>query len=192
MSVTVQADGTDALLSYSRKIIVDIKNPTRLLLAEEGKIIKSVEIANGNVSYFGTIVDYSFIRNIIQEKDTGNLFVTFRHGVGLLEHHTRAFSVIAGSGEYGFKDGSFTQMQFNSPYSIKFLNSHTILVSDTGNNRLRVLDLITNTSSSISGQWGHTDGDFSICSLAWPRGLQILDETLYIGTTGSIRSIKGE
>ena len=118
MSVTVQADGTDALLSYSRKIIVDIKNPTRLLLAEEGKIIKSVEIANGNVSYFRSIVDYSFIRNIIQEKDTGDLFVTFRHGVGLLEHHTRAFSVIAGSGEYGFKDGSFTQMQFNSPYSI--------------------------------------------------------------------------
>ena len=86
-----------------------------------------MKVANGNVSYFGSIVDY-IILNMIQEKDTGDLFVTFEHGVGLLGYQTRAFSVIAGSGQRGFNDGSFTQMQFNFPHSIKFLNSHTLLV----------------------------------------------------------------
>ena len=111
-------DGTDALLTHPRQIIVDIKKPTHSLLAEKGGIIKSVKIANGNVSYFGTIVDYSFIRNIIQEKDGGDIFMTFYHGVGLLSYQTRAFSVIAGSGASGFKDGSFNQMRFNYPESM--------------------------------------------------------------------------
>ena len=185
-------DGTDALITHPVKLIVDIKNPIRLLLAERGRIIKSVKVANGNVSYFGSIVDYSVL-NMIQEKDRGDLFVTFEHGVGLLDYHTRAFSVIAGSAINGFKDGSFNQMRFYYPFSIKFLNSHTLLVSDTYNNRLRVLDLITNTSSSIcTGEWGHADGDFSTCTLYHPYGMRILDETLYIGTYQHIISIKGE
>ena len=183
--------GTDALLTYPRKIIVDIKNPTCLLLAEYGGIIKSVKIANGNVSYFGSIVDYNLF-NMIQEKDTGDLFVTFLHGVGLLDYQTREFSVIAGSGQLGFNDGSFNQMQFHIPLAIKFLNSHTLLVSDFDNNRLRVLDLITNMSSSICSGYGQADGDFSTCSLASPLGMQILNETLYIGTYQHIISIKGE
>ena len=186
-------DGRDALLTQPRKIIVDIKNPTRLLLAEEGRIIKSVKVANGNVSYFGTIVGYGFIRNIMQEKDTGDIFVTFYHGVGLLSYQTRAFSVIAGSGQLGFKDGSFNQMQFYYPYSIEFLNSHTLLVSDSDNNRLRVLDLITNTSSSIcSGEEGHADGNLSTCSLVGPWGLLILTDTVYVGSRQKIRRIEGK
>ena len=185
-------DGTDALLTRPAKIIVDIENPTRLLLAEYGGIIKSVEIANGNVSYFGTIVDYN-IRSMIQEKDTGDLIVTFQHGVGLLRYQTREFSVIAGSGQRGFNDGSFNQTRFSYPNSFKFLDNYTLLVSDRNNLRLRVLNLISNTSSSVcSGAVGHADGSFSTCSLAFPRGLLILNETLYVGTTLSIRSMKGE
>lgn len=185
-------DGPDALLTNPRKIIVDIKKPTRLLLAERGGIIKSVKIANGNVSYFGTIVDYTIL-NMIQEKDRGDLFMTFNHGVGILRYQIRAFSVIAGSGQHGFKDGSFNEIQFNIPNSIKFLNNHTLLVSDFYNSRLRVLDLISNTSSSIcTGAYGHADGNFSTCSLKRPRGLLILNETLYVGDYQRIRSIKGE
>ena len=123
-----------------------------------------MEKANGNVSYFGTIVDYNYILNMIQEKDTGDIFVTFQRGVGLLGYQTQAFSVIAGSRPSGFNNGSLNQLQFINPNSIKFLNSHTLLVSDYLNNRLRVLDLITNTSSSIcSGAVGRADGKFSTC-----------------------------
>ena len=100
-------DGTDALLKYPRKIIVDIKNPTGLLLAEEGRIINSVKITNGNVSYFGTIVDYNVL-NMIQEKDTGDLFVTFSHSVGILGHQTKAFTVITGWGTVDYSIQNFT------------------------------------------------------------------------------------
>ena len=88
-----------------------------------------MKVANGNVSYFGSIVDYNYILNMIQEKDTGDIFMTFYHGVGLLGYQTRAFSVIAGSATGGFKDGSFNRMRFSYSHSIKFLNSHALQFS---------------------------------------------------------------
>ena len=36
--------------------------------------------------------------------------MTFQHGVGIFGYQTKEFTVIAGSGEYGFKDGIFAQV----------------------------------------------------------------------------------
>ena len=57
------------------------------------------------------------------------------------------------------------------------------------NHRLRVWNIITNTSYSIcSGEWGRTDANFSTGTLAYARGLLILNDTLYVGTDQMIRS----
>ena len=55
------------------------------------------------------------------------------------------------------------------------------------------MDLSTNTSYSISsGEWGRADAKISTCTLAYPRGLLILNDTLFVGTDQKIRSIKAE
>ena len=46
--------------------------------------------------------------DIIQEKDTGDLFVTFSHGVGILGYQTKAFTVITGWGTVDYSIRNFT------------------------------------------------------------------------------------
>ena len=44
--------------------------------------------------------------DIIQEKDTGNLFVTFSHGVGMVGYRTKAFTVMTGFGTVDYSSQS--------------------------------------------------------------------------------------
>ena len=119
--------------------------------------------------------------------------MTVFHAVGIFSYQMKTFTVISGSTSRGFQDGPFSEVQFYGPVALSFLNNHTLLVSDHRNNRLRVLNLITNTSSSIcSGEEGHTDGNFSPCSLKSPLGLLTLEDTVYIGNFLRIRRIEGK
>ena len=54
-------------------------------------------------------------------------------------------------------------------------------MADEGNNRLRVLDLNTNQTSSIcSGERGHKDGNLLFCSLAEPYSLMLHEGEIYV------------
>ena len=132
---------------------------------------------------------YSFI----QEDKTGDLFMAVSQAVGVFSYQTKTFTLISGSTSSGFQDGPFSEVQFDAPVALSFLNNRTLLVSDEYNHRLRVLDLNTNTSFSIcSGEPGHADGDFNHCSIAGPYGLMTLMDTVYIGSYLSIRRIEGK
>ena len=112
------------------------------------------------------------------------------HTVGVFSYQSKTFSLIAGSTS-GFKDDKFSQVRFSRRVALTFLDSDTLLVADRQNNRLRVLNLITNTSYSIcSGERGHSDGDFSTCSLDGPYGLLVLENDVYTGTYQRIRIIE--
>ena len=172
-------DGTNALLEYPRMLINDQKNPGDTIIAERGGILKSMTVGHS-------------VESFIQEDRTGDLFVTVLHAVGVFSYQTKTFTLIVGSTDSGWQDRPFSAIRFHYPDSLTFLNSHTLLVSDRDNNRLRVLDLNTNTSSSIcSGQDGQADGNFSSCSLRSPRGLLMMEDTIYLETSWRIRKIKG-
>ena len=85
----------------------------------------------------------------LQDPATGNIYATFYHGVGLYNYQSQTFSVIAESTSLGFVDGEFSQLRFYLLPGLAFLSRSTLLVADVNNYRLRVLDLTTNTSSSI-------------------------------------------
>ena len=184
-------NGVNALLNEPMSLINDLKNPGHVLISEWGGIIKKMNTTNRNVSYFGTVG--RMVYNIIQSLETGDFFVTVSHAVGIFSYQMKTFTVIFGSTSRGFHDGPFSEVQFHDPFALLFLNNHTILVSDHYNNRLRVLDLITNSSSSIcSGEEGHADGNFSSCTIQRPLGLLTLTDTVYIGSYGKIRRIEGK
>ena len=51
------------------------------------------------------------LHDIIQEKDTGNLFVTFSHGVGMVGYKTKAFTLMTGFGTVDYSSQSSRSTQ---------------------------------------------------------------------------------
>ena len=185
-------DGVNALLNEPRILINDLKDPHHVLITEESGIIKTMNTTSRNISNFGTVG--RTVYGIIQSLETGDFFMTVAHVVGIFSYQTKTFTVISGStSSYGFQDGPFSEVQFNHPFALIFLNNHTLLVSDYHNDRLRVLELINNTSSSIcSGDVGHADGNCSTCTLIRPVGLLTITDTVYLGSNQRIRQIEGK
>ncbi len=60
--------------------------------------------------------------------------------------------LVIGSGQAGFKDGSFAEAQFRSPQGIAYDGSRLRLyVADTGNHALRMVDFKTNQVTTLAG-----------------------------------------
>ena len=187
-------DGVDALFNSPWSIKQDVKNNTQLLITDFylGSL-KKINVASKHVSTIFKDSSYR-LSALLQDPSTGNIYVTFAHGLGLIDHESLSFSVIAGSSsQHGFEDGAISQMRFHIPGEIAFLCPQNLLIADSFNHRLRVLDLITNTSSSIcSGVGAHLDGDLSSCQLSLPQSLLTVNDVIFVGEYGYIRSIHGK
>ena len=96
------------------------------------------------------------------------------------------------SSRNGFVDGAFSQIRFNHPYGVVFLSPHKLLIADLSNHRLRVLDLFTNTSSSICSGRGTSDGDLPSCELNGHWSLLTVHDVIFVGEYQRIRSIQGK
>ena len=184
----------DALFYRPISIIQDVKNNTQLLIADFylGSL-KKIILAEKHVS---TIYNDSSYRqsSLLQDPSTGIIYVTFNHGLGLFDYESLYFTVIAGSSsQSGFEDGALSQIRFHSPREVAFLCPHKLLIADSSNHRLRVLDLLTNSSSSIcSGVSVHLDGDLSSCQLSWPWSLLTVNNMSFVGEYQYIRSIQSK
>ena len=170
-----------------------MKNNTQLLIADLflGSL-KKIIVGNKHVSTIYTDSSYR-LSSLLQDPSTGNIYVTFHHGLGLIDYESLSFSVIAGSSSHaGFVDGALSQIRFNYPRDVVFLCPRKLLIADLHNRRLRVLDLITNTSSSIcSGVTGHLDGDLSSCQLNLPWSFLTVNDVIFVGENRYILSIQG-
>ena len=186
-------DGVDALFNSPWSIKQDVKNNTQLLIADLflGSL-KKIIVGNKHVSTIYTDSSYR-LSSLLQDPSTGNIYVTFHHGLGLIDYESLSFSVIAGSSSHaGFVDGALSQIRYFKPKEVTFLSPHKLLIADLINDRLRVIDLITNTSSSIcSGVKGHLDGDLSSCELDHPWSLLTIKDVIFVGGYQYMRSIQG-
>src|SRR5580700_5504845 len=71
-------------------------------------------------------------------------------------------SLVAGGDEAGFRDGAFFSARFNDPFGMAFDETgNRLYVADSGNNRIRVVDLEHNNdvkSLAGTGSVGALDG----------------------------------
>ncbi len=92
---------------------------------------------------------------------------------------------IIGSGEEGWKDGSFKETRFNKPQGV-YYQDDKLFIADTSNHTIRVADLKDKTVKTIAGNgkqvhFTGTDGT----SLNSPWDLIMLDDVLYIAMAGN-------
>jgi DNA-binding beta-propeller fold protein YncE len=85
-------------------------------------------------------------------------------------------STVAGSGQYGLKNGTATSAEFKSPSDVEYASDGALYVTDTGNGVIRVV-----RNGSVTS-W--------VTMLKSPTGTYLDGTTLYISDTGRNRILK--
>ncbi|HTC21474.1 MAG TPA: hypothetical protein VK859_11540, partial [bacterium] len=87
-------------------------------------------------------------------------------------------SLVAGGDQVGFRDGAFTLARFKNPLGLAFdEGGHELYVADSGNQRIRVVDLDHNNEVKTlagTGAAGAVDGPFSSATFNVPTLLAAL------------------
>jgi sugar lactone lactonase YvrE len=91
-------------------------------------------------------------------------------------HSTGMVSTIAGggAGSRGFQDGLAAKAKFAWPYGVATSpDGHTLYVADSGNNRIRSVDLLSGLVGTLAGAGvaGYQDGAASAARFYGPRGV---------------------
>ncbi len=96
-------------------------------------------------------------------------------------------TTLAGDGTPGYVDGPARQARFNGPIGIAVASDGRILIADTYNDRIRVIDAGgTVTTLAGSGQPGADDGVAEGASFDTPSGIAVdARGTVYVADTGN-------
>ena len=88
----------------------------------------------------------------------------------------------------GAADGAgLTAAQFNDPESVA-VSGDTLYVADTGNHRIRAVNLTSGVVSTIAGSTaGTADGTGAAAQFKNPAGIAVNGDTLYVADTGNHR-----
>lgn len=186
-------DGITALFNYPLSIMQDLKKENLYIITDsQNNALRWLDISR-QLPQVSTIVksDSTLIRpqSATQDSRTGDLFVTVPHSVVRYDYATGKLETIAGSSQTGNNDGSLSSARFSSPFGIALLAYNQLVLADKKNNRLRLLDLNTNSVSTICPR-EHSFSD--ICSLSYPQSIMIHGNTMYVVDQHKIWKVNGE
>jgi len=159
----------------------------------------------GNLGFNGdgvlaTTADLWFAAAVALDVE-GNAFVadSFNNRIRRVDARTGVITTVAGTGYQGFSgDGGLaTEAKLNSPGGVVLDATGNILIADTFNHRIRVVDhrtgiISTLVGSGIQGSAGD-DGLAILTQLSGPTGIYVdLDGNLLIADTANHRVLKVE
>lgn len=127
---------------------------------------------------------------------SGNVYVSEQgsHTIRRFAAGSSAVTLVAGSPEGpGFADGVGTAARFKNPQGLVLDDQNNLYVADSGNHRIRKIDLATNTVSTLAGNGtaGSTAGTGTAATFNAPSALAIRNGALLVVDSGSgrIRSV---
>jgi sugar lactone lactonase YvrE len=136
------------------------------------------------------------VGDLIYVTDTGN------HVVRRFNTTDNSAAIVAGrlgiastsSNDLNGDGGAATSATLREPYDLVVDQSGNLLISDTGNRRIRKLDTSTGLISTVVGNGLAWAGDGAVTGpvLTEPRGLFLISDTLYIADSGSNRVVAVE
>ena len=143
----------------------------------------------GLVNGFGTTAQFDSPEGVAAADATLYVADTHNHVIRkILPDGT--VSTLAGTGIAGFLDGAGSTAQFDTPRSIALRPDDLLVVGDEGNNRVRLVDPVTGTVSTLagSGTRGFLDGASAVAQFASLSGIAAdVNNNVYVADTANQR-----
>lgn len=184
------ADGdlTDARFNRPDQIVTASVSFVIYVTDSINKSIRKIDLFQNKVSTFKQL-DQS-PRSITIRRDSLKMYVTTRSQLIEITMSDGLINYIINSAEAGFNDGSLASAQISNPAAILQFKRDLYLLADTDNNRLRIVDIANNRTSSVcTGDEVFSAGIKRIdsCQIKKPTaimelGLADRDHQLIIGT----------
>lgn len=174
------SEGQPGQFHYPVSVIRDNNDDRKLLVTDhENKAIRTVDINTGAVGTFIKSDILSSISHMTQD-DNGDLYVTAGYtALYRITYSEMIITLITGSpGKVGYRDNSLLDSLFYNPYDLAFIGNQTLLVADTGSDKIRLVDMNADRVSTLN-----------LCSgcLAYPSSLLITNNSLFVGQWQKIR-----
>lgn len=161
-------DGAIDQSKFTAPTAIDIDNNGNLYIADRGNHrIRVIDISDETVVTLAGGGDIQWAPSELRDGDrttarfnqpnglavasNGNVYVadSANHSIRLITGD--GVTTVAGNGEEGFSNGSAGASQLKNPRGIEFLDENTLLIADSGNNRIRALDITTNRLTTLAG-----------------------------------------
>ena len=180
---------------------------TTLYVSETGnQRIRAIDIASGAVSDLagsagghangvGAAARFNSPGGLAVSGNTLYVADISNHRIRAVDIPSGTVSDVAGSGTSGHADGAGADARFNSPTGIAVNETGTTLyVADSGNHRIRAIDIATKTVRTIAGDGtsGTKNGLGTATRFQRPTGIVVSGSTLYVTTinAGLIRKLE--
>jgi DNA-binding beta-propeller fold protein YncE len=133
----------------------------------------------------------AFPGKILADPDGGRLFIadSSHNRIVIADLSTYEVLDVIGSGQVGFKDGSYTEATFSTPQGMA-LDGTTLYVADTNNHAIRAIDLGSRAVTTLAGTGEQSydraaSGDMHKTPLSSPWDVAFDgSQTLYIAMAG--------
>ena len=178
-------DGHPGRFFYPRSVVMDKRDKNQLLITDyNNKAVRTVDVKSQVVGTFVRSDLFLYIRGITQEEKSGDLYVTAWHAVYRITYTQRTVTLISGGTHYsyGYRGSTLLDSRFNNPNALIFIIPDTLLLADTDNNKLRLVDMKSGQVTTLNVR----------SSLSWPRSLLLTNDSLYVGQVVKITQYKCE
>lgn len=183
-------EGINARFWVPWGIFENVNNPKQLLVTDTGN--GGVKTIDKKTRMVGRLLQSKRMNKPSGVLQTPNgIYISAESGVHLFLKG-KLLLVTGTTSSKGFKDGLYNVARYDTLRAMIQLNKTTIMVADSNNHRVRVLDnSIRNVSSICNGDQGHVDEQLKTCSLTFVYSLLAHKNTLFIGEYQRIRRVQG-
>ena len=176
---------------------ITLRNDGIIIITDSsnGEIL-GVNPNNGNIFNIVSTTDESeetlgYLYGIVTRDDGTIIVATTTNKIIGIDTNGHQF-IIAGTGEEGDKDGPVNEATFNCPRGIAIRDDGTIIVADSGNHKIKGIDLDGNVFTIAgTGELGDKDGPGNEATFKCPSGIAIRDDGTIIVADAMGYKIRG-
>jgi hypothetical protein len=131
-------------------------------------------------------------RGVAVSGDTLYVADSNNHRVRQIDLTTGVITTVAGSGDFTFAGdgGAALAAGISGPFNVS-VSGGSLFIADRGNHRVRRVDLLSGTITTVAGNgvatFGGDGGPATAASLSFPRGMAVVNGGLFVADSGNNR-----